>query len=247
MSWFEDWFDSPLYEKLYSHRNEKEAAQLAALIAKKIPKTKYPDLLDLGCGRGRHSITFAKMGYTVTGVDLSEEAILKAQKIACKQKINNIRFLIGDMRDPLPQRFDAVLNLFTTFGYFSKDSENIRVLKNVRTMLKTNGMFVLDFLNQNQVVKTMVPKEEGAFQGLQYTIERNIVDDMVFKTICFRGSSLSQPVEYQERVKLYTLDWFQKQLTACGFDLLHTYGNYEGSAFEEESSPRLVIFSRKTG
>lgn len=247
MDWFEDWFDSPLYEKLYSHRNQKEATQLAALIADKIPKTIYPNLLDLGCGRGRHSITFANMGYTVTGVDLSEEAIHKAKKIAHEQKINNLRFFIGDMRTPLPDRFDAVLNLFTTFGYFNSDAENTQVLKNVQVMLKEKGMFVLDFLNRKQVEKTLIPKEEGAFQDLHYIIKRDILNDMVIKTIHFSGPSLPKPIQYQERVKLYTLDWFQNQLSACGLELLYTYGNYTGDSFEVDSSPRMVMFSRKTG
>jgi len=79
MSWFEEWFDSPLYEKLYANRNSDEAERLADLIEKEIPVKKYSTVLDLGCGRGRHSIALATRGYDVTGVDLSEEALAKAR------------------------------------------------------------------------------------------------------------------------------------------------------------------------
>src|SRR5690625_5483861 len=111
MSWYEDWFDSPLYEKLYSNRNKEEAHLLADLIEDEIPKQSYPEILDLGCGRGRHSIALARRGYQVTGIDLSKEVVGKAEEIAEEAGLRNVTFLTGDMREPLDQRFDAVLNL----------------------------------------------------------------------------------------------------------------------------------------
>src|SRR6056297_542997 len=111
MSWFEEWFDSPLYEKLYSNRDEKDAASLADLIEEVIPVSAYRNVLDLGCGRGRHSITLAQRGYQVTGIDLSNKAIEKAKRIAGQKNLNNVKFFVRDMRDPLPKQFDAIVNL----------------------------------------------------------------------------------------------------------------------------------------
>ncbi len=245
MSWFEEWFDSPLYEKIYADRNQEEAAQLATLIENRIPSSDFSELLDLGCGRGRHSITLSKRGYHVTGVDLSEEAIKKARRIASDENLTDIRFLIGDMRDPIDRTFDAVLNLFTTFGYFLDDAENVDVLKNVNRMLKTDGLFLQDYLNSEQVKSNLVPSESGEYGNMQYEIERKVEENMVFKTIRFSGAELDQPLEFTERVKLYDLDWFEKELDQSGLKLLTLFGDYKGAPFLEKESPRLIMLSQK--
>lgn len=245
MSWFEEWFDSPLYEKIYANRNREEAAQLATLIENQIPLSDFPNLLDLGCGRGRHSITLAKRGYHVTGVDLSEEAIKKACRLAANENLKNIEFITGDMRDPIDRTFDAVLNLFTTFGYFLDDSENVDVFKNVHRMLKPGGLFMQDYLNSELVQKNLIPSEEGDYENIHYQIERKIENSMVYKTIRFTGPDLDEPLEFTERVKLYDLDWFENNLEQNGFELLTIYGNYRGGSFVKNESSRLIMLSQK--
>ncbi len=243
MSWFEEWFDSPLYEKLYSNRDEKDAASLADLIEEVIPVSDYRKVLDLGCGRGRHSITLAQRGYQVTGIDLSNKAIEKAKRIAGQKNLNNVKFFVRDMRDPLPKQFDAIVNLFTTFGYFLEDEENRRVLRNTGKMLNQGGILFLDYLNPHYVEKNLVPSESGMYENLTYNVTRQIKDGMVFKTIQFSDDSLDKPVKYRERVKLYDLEWFRDVLTESGYDIIETYGNYEGSPFLVES-PRMIIVAK---
>lgn len=245
MSWFEEWFDSPLYEKLYANRNEEEASLLADLIETEIPKSRYPKILDLGCGRGRHSIALAEKGYDVTGIDLSKEAILKARSKARAKNLKKVSFKVNDMRVPLPKRFNAIVNLFTTFGYFLKDSENILVLKSVSEMLETDGAFMIDFLNSTYVKDNLVPEESGKYADYSYKIYRKIEEGMVFKTIQFSGSDLSEPLEYVERVKLYDLDWFKTQFEATGFTLEKIYGDYSGNQFTPHKSKRLLMVARK--
>lgn len=151
MDWFEDWFDSTLYEKLYANRDQKEAQQLINLLEETIPLQPHSKILDLGCGRGRHSISLARKGYHVKGIDLSERAIESAQEKAEGEGLEHVYFQVRDMRNPLPETFDAILNLFTTFGYFLDDNENTRVLDSVVRMLGMNGTFVLDYLNPSYV------------------------------------------------------------------------------------------------
>jgi len=244
-SWFEEWFDSPLYEKLYAHRNEEEARKLAELIEDFIPLPEYKNLLDLGCGRGRHSLTLAERGYDVTGTDLSPKAIKKAKQLAAERELSNVHFEVRDMREVLPHRFDAVLNLFTTFGYFLEDEENASVFDGVHKMLDENGRFLIDFLNAAKVEEGLVAEESGSYENLDYQIERFIADGMVHKKIRFTAAGLKGPVEYQERVKLYGKDWFEPQLKARGFNILDFKGDYSGSRFSEEKSPRLIILVEK--
>jgi len=243
MNWFEEWFDSPLYEKLYSNRDEKEAASLADLIEEVMPVSSYRNILDLGCGRGRHSITLAQRGYQVTGIDLSKKAINKAKQVAKQKDLHNVQFLVRDMRDPLPKQFDGVVNLFTTFGYFLEDEENRNVLRNTKKMLAKEGVFFIDYLNPQYVEKNLVPSESGMYENLTYNVTRKIKDGMVFKTIQFSGDSLDKPVKYRERVKLYGLEWFRDILGDSGFKIIETYGNYDGAPFLAES-PRMIIVAK---
>lgn len=246
MSWFEEWFDSPLYEKLYAYRDEEEASRLAGLIEKEIPLSDYESILDLGCGRGRHSLTLAEKGYRVTGVDLSQNAIEKAGKIAEQRKLTNVEFKVGDMRVPLPETFDAVLNLFTTFGYFLNDKENEKVFESVQSMLKPGGIFFMDYMNEDVVRKNIVPEEKGAYREWDYMISRKIKNGMIYKTIRFFTQSQGQSIKYRERVKLYDLNWFREVAARNHFSLKNTYGNYKGDPFNDEESSRLImVFEKK--
>lgn len=243
MDWFEEWFDSPLYEKLYANRDENEAAQLIDLLEEELPLGKDTKILDLGCGRGRHSINLCKRGYDVTGIDLSDEAIAKAQKKARNQKLERIRFQVRDMRHPLPDTFDVIVNLFTTFGYFEDDDENAKVLESVRSMLKPNGIFVLDYLNAEKVKTDYVPAEEGGFQDIHYEIERYISDNAIHKEITFSGDKVDGTKKYAERVKLYGLSWFEKEMAKRDLVIDQVYGDYQGHDFDPDASSRLLIIS----
>lgn len=245
MSWFKDWFDSHLYELLYSYRNEAEADKLAGLIEKEIPKQTYPKLVDVGCGRGRHSISLAERGYRVTGFDLSPQAIEKARNIARRRGLKQVQFLVNDMREPLDETFDAALNLFTTFGYFFEEGENVDVLRSIHKMLRENGLFLIDFMNAKKVARELVPEEAGSHKGIVYKINRFIEDGFVYKKIKFEGEKSKHQQEYTERVKLFDKEWFAENLRDCGFTPLNVWGDYSGGDFDEGESPRLIILSKK--
>lgn len=243
MSWFEDWFDSPLYEKLYAYRDEEEAAQLVEFIDRKLNLSASSEILDLGCGRGRHSFNLNKKGYQVTGIDLSEQAITKARNKAKELGLENIRFEVRDMRNAIPETFDAIVNLFTTFGYFKTDEENAQVFDSVKKMLKPGAPFVLDFLNAEKVKNNYVPADEGDFQGIHYEIERHLENNSIVKEIEFSGEKIDGTKRYAERVKLYGLSWFKKEMSKRGLVIDDIYGNYTGQSFNPDESPRLLIFS----
>jgi cyclopropane fatty-acyl-phospholipid synthase-like methyltransferase len=243
MSWFVDWFDSPLYEKMYAKRDEEEAAKLAELLAELLPVDKYKRVLDLGCGRGRHSINFAKHGYTVTGIDLSEKAIQKARKKA--EELNlDIEFLKGDMRHPLGRTFDGIINLFTSFGYFANDEENVSVIKAMKSMLRKDGFLVIDYLNASKVKDDIIPYEEGKIDDISYDIHRYLEEDTVNKKMQFHKGSDEAKKVYTERVKLYDLNWFQTHLNEEHIKIEKVLGDYEGSPYDKQESPRLLIIGR---
>lgn len=243
MDWFEEWFDSPLYEKLYANRDEAEARQLVELLIDELELNECSKILDLGCGRGRHSINLNQKGYTVKGIDLSEQAIETAREKVEKLGLDNISFEVRDMRNPLDETFDAIVNLFTTFGYFESDAENASVFDSVVKMLKPQGIFVLDYLNAHKVKESFSPSDSGEFQGIRYDIQRFIRDDAIYKKIEFTGEKVNGQRIYSERVKLYGLDWFQEEMEKRDLQIDHIYGDYEGHVFDPETSNRLLIIS----
>ncbi|MDX1590847.1 MAG: class I SAM-dependent methyltransferase [Balneolaceae bacterium] len=246
MSWFENWFDTPLYEMIYANRNEEEAEMMANLIEAETPADRYPGLLDLGCGRGRHSIAFAERGYRVAGLDLSEESIRKARKKAAARGLHDLTFIHGDMRQPLNATFDVIVNLFTTFGYFLEDLENLRVIKSAERMLRKDGVFVVDYLNAPYVKAHLVSEESGTYNEIQFSITRKIENNMVYKNIQFSGEQISEEEsEYMERVKLYEKEWFEEAFDQNGFELKKTYGDYRGSSYKGAESPRLILIAKK--
>ena len=124
MSWYKEWFNSEYYLKVYSHRNQTEAERLVELIAKFWNLKANSSVLDMACGAGRHALIFAKFGYKVTAVDLSQRLISEAKKNAEQESIE-IEFVISDILDfEFSKKFDLAVNLFTSIGYFEKDNEN---------------------------------------------------------------------------------------------------------------------------
>ncbi len=245
MSWFEDWFDTSLYETLYASRDFAEAEQMADLINGEFPASSFKTVLDLACGRGRHSLNLARRGYDVLGVDLAPSAIKKASSLIPVDLEDKMAFQVHDMRKPLDRKFDLIVNLFTSFGYFESDDENRQVLRNIQEMLKDGGGFVIDFLSAPYVRKNLVKSESQRFDDYTVDITRVINEEkrMVQKTMHFHTGSKS--AEFTERVKLFDEAWFRSELAALGFSIRGVYGDYEGGSYKNEESPRLIIFAAK--
>jgi len=157
--WYEEWFDSKYYHLLYSDRDEEEAAAFISLLLETFPPKENGVVLDLACGKGRHSKQIAALGHKVHGVDLSPESIAD-----CKQyETDDLKFAIHDMREVYQAgTFDLVVNLFTSFGYFDDIKDNILVLEAIGKELTDNGRFVIDFLNVIPVLDQLPQKHIGS-------------------------------------------------------------------------------------
>lgn len=239
-SWFEHWFDSPLYEALYAHRDSDDAHLLAELITRHAPVDRYSRLLDVACGRGRHSLNFAQRGYQVTGVDLAPSAIQKAKNQA-KNAGLEAQFVIGDMRNALNDRFDLIVNLFTSFGYFSTDEDNELPLKAMAEMLNPNGQIWIDFLNPVFVRNTLVSDDRGQIPGWEFVIKRWVDHGAVQKEIHLVQPDTGDEQIFREYVRLLDLHWFEKTFAQFGLRLVHVFGNYNGEVYFPESSPRMIM------
>ena len=167
--WFESWFDSFHYHKLYAYRDDTEAARfLDALIARLEPRP-GARVLDLGCGAGRHSRHLASKGLRVTGMDLAAGSIREAKR--CAQP--RLRFLQHDMRVPFGRdTFDYVFNFFTSFGYFEEPAEHLAVVRNMAASLRRGGTVVLDYLNVRYAEAHLTSEEVKNIDGVVYRLTR---------------------------------------------------------------------------
>lgn len=238
--WFAEWFDSKYYHILYKNRNYEEAeAFLSKLVAFLNPKLS-DKIIDLACGKGRHSIYLNKLGYNVTGVDLSANSINQAKSFASE----NLKFEIADLRDlPYSNEFDIGLNLFTSFGYFESDDVNMEVFSQFNKILKPNGIILVDFLNASKIYAQTNCVETKEIEDIHFHIHKKIENKRVIKTIEFNDNGKKN--FYTESVQLLELADFEKLVDKSSFKLLHVFGNYSLDTYNRESSDRLIIVAQK--
>ncbi|CAM4118228.1 methyltransferase domain-containing protein [Paenibacillus alkaliterrae] len=240
--WYEQSFGTD-YMLVYKHRNWGEANKEVQRMVDWLQLPNNAKVLDIGCGMGRHALALASFGYDVTGIDLS--AIL-LEEARCHDKNGTVKWIEGDMRE-LPFEtgsFDATVNLFTSFGYFSLEEDNVNVLRNIRKTLRPGGSFLIDFLNPVYVEEHLIPRSERTDVDTGYLIEevRSVTDGWVQKEITISDpGTLAKPRQYLERVRLLRLDWFERNLADCGLVLEQLYGNYDGSDYDEAVSPRMIM------
>ncbi|MGB1032248.1 MAG: class I SAM-dependent methyltransferase [Flavobacteriales bacterium] len=243
-NWFKDWFNSTYYHLLYNHRDEGEARLFIEGLVHQLKVTERSRVLDLACGKGRHSITLSELGFEVLGVDLAEDSI----RLANESARENLSFEVKDMRqlDGIGT-FDAVFNLFTSFGYFEDDNDQLKVLNQVNSILNPEGLFVIDFLNQQLVRTNIVPealvKRELDGKEIIFEIHKELLDNRVVKTIEFRDGE--KEFSFQERVRLISQKELSEWMAMSGFEIIHTFGDYNLNNFNLETSPRLILVARK--
>lgn len=237
--WFANWFDSPYYHILYDNRDENEAEQFLELLTKQLKLKTETHILDLACGAGRHSRVLHHLGYQVSGCDLSPNSIHEA---TVKAK-TGMRFFVHDMRAPLPEQYDAIFNLFTSFGYFDQLSDNLKVLKSIHAALPQDGLLVIDFMNATKVIQDLKLRQEITKKQITFHIKREVTNGRIVKSIAFEAEG--QSYFFQEKVQALKLSDFQDLLQEAGFEIQTTYGSYDLHPFNEQSSDRLILICRK--
>lgn len=240
MDWFADWFNTPYYHILYKNRDDKEAQEFITNLLKYLSISTDSKILDLACGKGRHSIFLNKLGYDVVGVDLSSESIKNTKKFENKQ----LKFFVGDMRKVnFPDEFNVVFNLFTSFGYFNEEEDNLKVYQAVYDQLQENGIFVMDFMNVTFTEQNLIEKEEKEVAGILFHLSRKVEDGFIIKNINFTDQG--KDFHYQERVRAFKLNYFEQLGEKVGFSLKNVFGDYHLNDFNEKISSRLILIFEK--
>lgn len=233
--WYASWFDTPHYHILYKDRNYAEAQLFIDNITHYLNLPENAKILDLACGKGRHSIYLNTLGYNVIGADLSKNSI----QIASKYQNDTLHFQIHDMRKPFEDKFDAILNMFTSFGYFENDEDNLITLKAIKTSLSEYGFGVIDFMNVNQVINNLIPNEIKTVDEIDFQIKRYEKEGYIIKEIDFEDHG--KKYHFTEKVKALTLQDFEYLMQQANINLLDVFGDYKLKKFHKTYSDRLIL------
>ncbi len=240
--WYKEWFNSPYYHILYKNRDYKEAEHFINNIIDFLNPPINSTIVDVACGKGRHSIFIANMGYIVDGFDLSENNIYQAKK----NEFSNLKFYVNDIRFPLKtNHYHYAFNLFTSFGYFDDDSENIKALSAIHQSLKSNGVLVLDYMNCKKIIGNLKTTEQKDIEDIIFKISRTYKNGIITKNINIIDNK--KEYEYQENVKAIFPENFKDLFKNSGYQIEALFGDYNLSSFDEENSDRLIIVARKDG
>jgi SAM-dependent methyltransferase len=244
MKWWQNFFDDGTYKimyELYPERRRETTISHCDFIENVLKPSKHVKILDLACGPGRHSIELAKRGYKVTGFDYSEYFLNKA-RIFAKQAGVNIRFVQGDMRKlPFQNEFDVVINMFTSFGYFEKEEDHLKVLKQIARSLKPGGKFLLDTINREWLVRNFQAK--GWEKGEDFLLLEDRTLDLEHnrsgaKWILLQGNE--QKI-YQHSLRIFALHELMGLIRQANLKVLSYYGNFKQEPWSCDTNRTIIV------
>lgn len=238
-TWFGEWFNTHYYHILYNNRNDDEAKNFMQNLVSFLKLPKNRSILDLACGKGRHSIFLNSLGHPVIGTDLSENSINFANQFANE----SLQFKVQDMRKPYGIKVDAVFNMFTSFGYFDEDQEDLEVLQNIEACLNDKGIAVIDYMNVDKVIKNLVREQTIIKDSITFRIKRKVTNGFITKEI--NVAEKGEELYFQERVKAINLDKFKSYCKQSNLKIKHIFGDYNLSEFDLSTSDRLILILTK--
>ncbi|MBI2122329.1 MAG: class I SAM-dependent methyltransferase [Candidatus Sungbacteria bacterium] len=238
-------------------RTKREISFLLKLTGK-IGLTKSAEILDLACGYGTHAIALAKHEFNVTGIDTSEYFLKIARETSKKQK-QKVQFSKKDMRTlSFKKRFNLIINMYTSFGYFAEESDNLLVLRKISRALKPKGFLLIDLNNLSQVffqfyqngastgknnIVSMF-QNETLKNGKRLVIKKEIDPLTMHWTITYSWKERRKQKNLQLRIRLFSLPEFRRMLEESGLKIKRVWGYYDGSPYRFDSR-RLIILARK--
>ena len=228
--------------KAWAKKAETEADFLIKILNLK-PSSK---ILDLPCGTGRHSVQFAKKGFLVTGIDINQACL----KLAKKQSAHrNAIYKIGDMAKLHAFRgeFDAVTNLFTSFGYFSTDEENKAVLKGMIACLKPGGKIVINTINRNFLLSIYKPALWTTEDNVT-TVQASVYDVQTKYNesyVCIVNSKNGLGTALYHRLRLYSPVEIVSLLKECGCKSVKVWGDFRGAPLNKSNSTHPIYVGIK--
>lgn len=229
---------------LFNRQRRLKTKEEVEKIIKLLQMEEGARMLDLCCGIGRHSLELSRRGYDVTGVDRTAAYINKASSEAQKSDLE-AQFAVGDMREFLmPNNFDAVLNLFGSFGYFEDPGDDRIVVEHMHASLRPGGKFLIETQGKEILAREFQEKEWSEEGDLLILSERKVSQNwgrIETRWIVIRGT---ERFEHQVSVRSYAAVELASLLSDCGFSEVRVYGNLDGAAYDQAAQRLIVVGSK---
>ena len=201
-------------------------------------------ILDLCCGIGRHSIELADLGYAVTGVDRTQRYIEQARQTALARGLGPV-FLVGDMRDyRSPDGYDAVLNMFGSFGYFADEADDRKVVANMYEALRPGGQVLIETMGKEILARQFQERNWHEVDDLLILSEQKITQNwgrVETRWIAIRGT---ERIEHHVSIHSYSAVELSSLLADVGFREIRVFGSLDGIEYNQDAQ-RLVVVARK--
>ncbi len=239
MSWHDEYFDDR-YIEFYQGiiTPARTALEVDFLISLFEATTKK--ILDMPCGFGRHSIELAKRGYEVVGIDAYESQLRVAKENA--HNIKNISFIKADMRDIAYTGFDAVIHLFSSFGYFSREEDTLVMQNLVHSVKKNGGIIIIDVRNPVLFCKEMSEYNWRIERTTETSSEIEEFDPATsVQTLTYSRGALTKTA----KLNVYQPEEYIAMLRACDCSISGLYGDFKGGEYIPNESKRLIIASKR--
>lgn len=240
--WFEDqefWdsFSKHMFSEGRVSRGEEQVGKITALL----DLNGGEKILDLPCGVGRHATSLAERGYDVTGVDISNSYIEKARERADNE---NLDFYQGDMKEYTGEsKFDLILNLWNSFGYFEDDEDNQAVLDNFSKNLGQEGVLLMQlntketFSNRENFNSRHWEEQDGAF----FLQKREITDNWKWHTMEWKKVMDGEIETHTVKTRIYSGERIVEMLEKAGFNSIEMYGDLDGSDYDENAERAVIL------
>jgi SAM-dependent methyltransferase len=245
MAWYEEYFTKTWLKFRDVEALLERTPSEVDFLEKELQLSPRATILDVGCGFGRHAIELATRGYVVTGLDLSTELLTEARQLARERGVS-VMWLEKDMRYmDFKAEFDAVICLYTSFGYFESEEENFEVLRRISNALRRGGWFVLDVENRDGLLMRYLSRD-----WWQTKAGDLVMEERRFDPVKGRGHtkivlvSEGYKIEHNLSVRWYSVPELERMLMQVGIRVHSLYGGLDGSKFDLGAN-RLVLVGRK--
>jgi SAM-dependent methyltransferase len=229
---------------LFNQQRQSLAKEQVIKIKKLLQIDESAQILDLCCGNGRHSIELSEQGFDVTGVDRTERYI-KAARLEARKLNLKAKFVVGDMRDyRSPNRYDVILNLFGSFGYFKDSADDYQVVENMVDSLRPGGQLLIETMGKEILARDFRAKDWDTEGDLLILSEKKVTQNwgrIETRWIAIRGS---ERIEHRVSIRSYSAIELSSLLDTCGFSGVQVYGSLDGTKYDHEAQ-RLVVVGIK--
>ncbi len=221
--WWGDFF--PAFRPVFGIKDQKTTNAEARYLLKKLNLKPGRSFLDCPCGIGRMSLPLAKAGVKVTGVDVTATYLEEMQAVAQRRGLKITSHLKDMRRIDFQNRFHAAGNLWTSIGYFEKESDNLLAIKKMFRALRPGGRFVLHTINRDWIIRNFSPSDWSEIGGIRILETRGFdLAESKSKSI-WRFLKDGEEKKLEASIRMYAFHEVIAMLKAAGFVDIEGFGS----------------------